>query len=285
MGRGNGFWAGCWDFFKRTREESPVRLVIYFFTLNYIHQKEFYNDIDADYFVIENHLNFLIGDGALQEDKLEGLISLSRKGWFMMTNSGTDGYEAKKKKESKKKAWTIILGIVSIATFILVTIRFTKDFVIPPKSKSPIETIKSDPVRQFAEFVLQGGVPRGIEEGLLETQIFDSINSPIDSTRDYYFKVSLCLIEQGTASLNPGMAKNVHTLINKNPEYIFSFLKNYDENLVVDVGVCLGNYYQFYKMNQLAEQTHKTLQSYTTNNDVKEIVSGIIKGIGYGMQK
>ena len=125
----------------------------------------------------------------------------------------------------------------------------------------------------------------GIEEGLLERQIFDSINSPIDSTRDFYFKVSLFLIEHSTASLNPSMAKNMHTLINKNPQYIFSSLKNYDEKLVVDVGVCLGNYYQFYKKKELAIQTNKILQPFTTNKEFKEIVFKIITGIGYGMKE
>lgn len=115
------------------------------FNWDYIHQKEFYESIDSDYFVVENHINFLIGDNALNEDPNTHNLSLSRKGWFIMTNSETDGYAAKNKKENKKSAWTIILGIVSIGTFILVIIRFSNDFfIVKKKSKSNNDTIIID---------------------------------------------------------------------------------------------------------------------------------------------
>ena len=118
------------------------------FHWDYLHTKEFYEDIHIDYFVVENHLNFLIGDSVLKEDPIEKFISLSRKGHFVMTNSNTDGYQAKKKKENRKRAWAIFLGIASIVTFILVTYRFANDFIITPKSRPNSESVTVDTKKQ-----------------------------------------------------------------------------------------------------------------------------------------
>jgi hypothetical protein len=110
------------------------------FTWEDVHKKEFYEDIDRNYFVVENHLNFLIGDGTIKETNdlpVDPYLSLSRKGWFMMTNCKTEGYEAKMKKERRDKNLKIVLAILSVATFLLVGYRFYADFI---KNKHTIES-------------------------------------------------------------------------------------------------------------------------------------------------
>jgi len=112
------------------------------FTWDDIHQESFYKDIDSDYFVIENHLNFLIGDGSIKEvvdSNGKTYLSLSRKGWFKMTNNITDGYNNTRKKEIRERSLKIFLAILSAATFILVSYRFYNDLVkstATPKTKS-----------------------------------------------------------------------------------------------------------------------------------------------------
>ena len=125
------------------------------FTWIDVHKKEFYESIDTDYFVVENHLNFLIGDNAIKEvGAMDTYLSLSRKGWFMMTNNKTDGYFAKMKKEKRDKNLKIFLAIISIATFLLVGYRFYADFIknkqelkaVPAQTKKVIVPVTSIPV-------------------------------------------------------------------------------------------------------------------------------------------
>jgi hypothetical protein len=79
-----------------------------------IHTPEFYKDLNDDYFVIENHLNFLIGDGMLTkyrdvdykdltknlEDYPE-LSNLTPKGFAVMTDLKNLGYEQKEKERER----------------------------------------------------------------------------------------------------------------------------------------------------------------------------------------
>jgi len=124
------------------------------FTWDDIHQETFYKDIDSDYFVIENHLIFLLGDGSIKEvvdSNGKTYLSLSRKGWFKMTNNITDGYNKSRKKEIRERNLKIFLAILSAATFILVSYRFYNDIIknstsSKPKSDSPANfvSISSD---------------------------------------------------------------------------------------------------------------------------------------------
>lgn len=75
-----------------------------------IHTPEFYKDLNDDYFVVENHLNFLIGDGMLTkyrdpdykdlnknfEDYPE-LSNLTPKGFAVMTDLKNLGYVQKER--------------------------------------------------------------------------------------------------------------------------------------------------------------------------------------------
>jgi len=102
------------------------------FTWDDVHQESFYKDINPDYFVVENHLNFLIGDGSIKEvsgSNGQTYLSLSRKGWFKMTNNATDGYYFARKKEVRERNLKIFLTVLSAATFILVSYRFYNDVI------------------------------------------------------------------------------------------------------------------------------------------------------------
>jgi len=65
--------------------------------------KALYESLDSDYFVVENHLNRLIGDEVLKESNDPvPYISMTRKGWFVMTNPEIAGYVTQKKEALKK---------------------------------------------------------------------------------------------------------------------------------------------------------------------------------------
>jgi hypothetical protein len=83
--------------------------------------RSFYENIDPDYAVVEDHINFLLRDRTLKETT-EGL-SLTTKGWFILTNSDRVGYvaqriEAAKKERAEKETqalfrWTsVVVGFV-----------------------------------------------------------------------------------------------------------------------------------------------------------------------------
>src|SRR5580692_8994521 len=75
------------------------------FNWNEIHLPEFYSDLDDNYFVVENILNFLIGDGQLQKNFSNGVeyIRLSEKGWGTMTDLENEGYVARDLKLKKEE--------------------------------------------------------------------------------------------------------------------------------------------------------------------------------------
>lgn len=110
------------------------------FSWESIHEKEFYESINKDYFVVENHLNFLIGENLIKESEGNPIcLSLTRKGWFIMTNDKSDGYKAKATKERREIKLRYILAILSFATFSLVSYRFYVD-IIKNKSQMKITT-------------------------------------------------------------------------------------------------------------------------------------------------
>jgi hypothetical protein len=62
--------------------------------LENLRMKEFYENIDPDYSVVEDHVYFLIRDHTLRETG--ATLSLTTKGWFMLTNAEKVGYVAKR---------------------------------------------------------------------------------------------------------------------------------------------------------------------------------------------
>lgn len=89
-------------------------------TMEFIHTPEFYQSVHPDYFVVENHINKLLGDGALLENTIDQ-VWLSKRGLFMMTNHATDGYVAMQKanesgirREKGTYKWAVAAAIVSI---------------------------------------------------------------------------------------------------------------------------------------------------------------------------
>jgi hypothetical protein len=69
------------------------------FDRKYLKQREFYSNIDPDYEVVEDHINFLIRDHTLKDTGTE--ISLTTKGWFILTNADKVGYVAQRIESAK----------------------------------------------------------------------------------------------------------------------------------------------------------------------------------------
>ena len=59
-----------------------------------VKEGSFYKKLDADSSVVEDHIDFLILDKTLQERGTT--ISLTTKGWFILTNADKVGYVAQK---------------------------------------------------------------------------------------------------------------------------------------------------------------------------------------------
>ncbi len=59
-----------------------------------LRDESFYQNIDPDYRVVEDHINFLIADKTLR--KIDRTVSLTTKGWFILTNYDKVGYVAQK---------------------------------------------------------------------------------------------------------------------------------------------------------------------------------------------
>lgn len=59
-----------------------------------LRENKFYSNIDADWEVVERHIEFMLEDRTLKED--DAVLSLTNKGWFMLNNSDKIGYVAQK---------------------------------------------------------------------------------------------------------------------------------------------------------------------------------------------
>lgn len=93
----------------------------------YLKEKEFYANIDPDADVVEDHINFLIRDNTLKDTGSQ--ISLTTKGWFILTNADKVGYVAQRIESAKQEImeretrilfrWvTLIAGTAIIAWFV-----------------------------------------------------------------------------------------------------------------------------------------------------------------------
>jgi hypothetical protein len=94
-----------------------------------LRDKSFYENIDPDFLIVEEHINYLIRDRTLRETESE--ISLTTKGWFILTNSDKVGYVArriesvqweKSERDSRLMVrWLSALTALSIATWLVYT--------------------------------------------------------------------------------------------------------------------------------------------------------------------
>ncbi len=93
--------------------------------------QEFQNglcDDIASYYIIENNINFLVGDAMLKRDEVRRSLSLTDKGFATMTDLRSLGYVTKTSKEIWQLGLQILLAVVSVVTFVLVVVRFCRDF-------------------------------------------------------------------------------------------------------------------------------------------------------------
>jgi len=107
-----------------------------------VHDRSFYESLDDDFFVVENHLNFLIGDGMIKVTPLSNMgninyelcyYSLTEKGFAVMTDLENLGYASKQKEESERYAldvgtykfakWSVILTAIAILLSIVGLIK------------------------------------------------------------------------------------------------------------------------------------------------------------------
>jgi hypothetical protein len=59
-----------------------------------LRESKIYANIDADWDVVERHIEFMIHDRTLKEE--DAILSLTNKGWFMLSNAEKVGYVAQK---------------------------------------------------------------------------------------------------------------------------------------------------------------------------------------------
>jgi hypothetical protein len=59
-----------------------------------LRDSKIYANIDADWAVVERHIEFMIHDRTLKEE--DAILSLTNKGWFMLNNAEKVGYVAQK---------------------------------------------------------------------------------------------------------------------------------------------------------------------------------------------
>jgi hypothetical protein len=98
------------------------------FTHTDVRLRSFYENIDPDYTIVEDHINFLLRDRTLRETP-EGL-SLTTKGWFLLTNSERVGYVAQRMESARRQRaeretralfrWTtVVVGfmLISLLTY------------------------------------------------------------------------------------------------------------------------------------------------------------------------
>lgn len=85
-------------------------------------KEEAFNDIHSDYYVIENRIKFLLGENILKEQTTLGvkvyiMLSMTNKGWGVMTDIESEGYVAQVKIEigsEKKRIRNYRIGIATL---------------------------------------------------------------------------------------------------------------------------------------------------------------------------
>jgi len=77
----------------------------------------FYANIDADWGVVERHIEFMIEDRTLKED--ETMLTLTNKGWFMLNHTEKLGYVAQKIEDTQwKKSENDVRIVVRVTIYL-----------------------------------------------------------------------------------------------------------------------------------------------------------------------
>ena len=92
------------------------------FSHSEIRLRSFYENIDPDYAIVEDHINFLLKDRTLRQTS-EGL-SLTTKGWFLLTNSDRVGYVAQRidsarRERADKETRAVFRWATAVVGFVL----------------------------------------------------------------------------------------------------------------------------------------------------------------------
>lgn len=96
------------------------------------------NDIET-YHVIENNINYLVGDGQLERDVAQAFsLSMTDKGFATMTDLANLGYVTAAKKERNNRRWAIVGGVLTGLTFIILV--YTTWFQGKQSNNPPTET-------------------------------------------------------------------------------------------------------------------------------------------------
>lgn len=87
--------------------------------------KKQFSDIHIDYFIIENNINYLVGDGKLKRNDIGNneYLTLTDTGFATMTDLDNLGYVTKAKKDKRETIIKYIGFIIAIATFVLLCFR------------------------------------------------------------------------------------------------------------------------------------------------------------------
>jgi len=109
------------------------------------------------------------------------------------------------------------------------------------KNDQKTQALSTDKVRQLSEELL-AGKQWSIESAIMQNKIFDSINSPVATSRNYYIGVSMFLLKRGDAIFSPVLSKNICKLLFTNPDDFIPKMKGYNDQLIIDLGITL-NYY------------------------------------------
>lgn len=100
-------------------------------------REEFKDDMNK-YYVLENNINFLVGDGMLKRDTTLHTLCMTDKGFATMTDPKNLGYLVKAKKERIESRVKYIAFSVTIATFlILLYNNFISPKLKPINASSP----------------------------------------------------------------------------------------------------------------------------------------------------
>jgi hypothetical protein len=163
--------------------------------------------------------------------------------------------------EKLNQCFSIILKILTaftsdfVAKFFMTPIRcllfcFCLYSCSPSTSKNPFQTGNPpevagkglDTVKQFSESLLEGN--EIILRTDLRDRIFDSINSSNRQTSDYYFRVSMFLLNRGDGLMQKNFSKNIAAFIHKDPMGFLYRIDTLNERLVQNMGLDLGRYYK-----------------------------------------
>jgi hypothetical protein len=83
--------------------------------------KKIFSDIHQDYYIVENNINFLVGDGKLKRNNIDNneYLTLTDTGFATMTDLENLGYVTKPRKDRRETRIKYIGFVLAIATFIL----------------------------------------------------------------------------------------------------------------------------------------------------------------------